>query len=86
MRLSLHPAGHILGSSQVRVERGGEVWVITGDYKRDDDPTCPAFEVVPCDVLITEATFALPVYRWRPPQEIDRLSDLRERFLGETPP
>jgi putative mRNA 3-end processing factor len=69
VRVSLHPAGHILGSSQVRLEHRGEVWVVTGDYKRDDDPTCPAFEVVPCDALITEATFALPVYRWRPPQE-----------------
>lgn len=70
VRLSLHPAGHILGSAQVRVERGGEVWVVTGDYKRDDDPTCAAFEPVRCDAIITEATFALPVYRWRPPAEV----------------
>ena len=63
-RISLHPAGHILGSAQVRVEVDGEVWVVTGDFKRDDDPTCAPFEVVPCDTLITEATFALPIYRW----------------------
>ena len=63
-RVSLHPAGHILGSSQVRVEVDGETWVVTGDFKRDTDPTCAPFEVVPCDTLITEATFALPIYRW----------------------
>jgi len=65
-RVSLHPAGHILGSAQVRVERGREVWVVSGDYKRDPDPTCEPFEVVPCDVFISEATFALPAYRWTP--------------------
>ncbi len=63
-RVSLHPAGHILGSAQVRIEVDGEVWVITGDFKRDEDPTCAAFEPVTCDTLITEATFALPIYRW----------------------
>ncbi|MEE4660120.1 MAG: ligase-associated DNA damage response exonuclease [Halieaceae bacterium] len=63
-RISLHPAGHILGSAQVRVEVDGEVWVATGDFKRDSDPTCTAFEPVACDTLITEATFALPIYRW----------------------
>jgi putative mRNA 3-end processing factor len=63
-RVSLHPAGHVLGSAQVRIEAGGEVWVVSGDYKRDPDPTCAPFEVVPCDVFISEATFALPIYRW----------------------
>ncbi len=63
-RVSLHPAGHILGSAQVRIEHEGAVWVVSGDYKRDADPTCAPFEVVPCDVFISEATFALPVYRW----------------------
>jgi putative mRNA 3-end processing factor len=62
--VSLHPAGHVLGSSQIRIERAGEVWVVSGDYKRDPDPTCNPFEVVPCDVFISEATFALPAYRW----------------------
>ena len=65
-RVSFHPAGHILGSAQVRVEHGGRVWVAAGDYKRDTDPTCADFQVVPCDTFITEATFALPVYRWPP--------------------
>ena len=69
-RVSLHPAGHVLGSAQVRIEVDGETWVVSGDYKRDDDPTCAAFEVVPCDVFITEATFGLPVYRWRPTPEV----------------
>ncbi|HEX4872726.1 MAG TPA: ligase-associated DNA damage response exonuclease [Nevskiaceae bacterium] len=62
--VSLHPAGHVLGSAQVRVAVDGEVWVVSGDYKRDPDPTCTPFEVVPCDTFITEATFGLPVYRW----------------------
>lgn len=64
--VSFHPAGHVLGSAQIRVECDGQVWVTTGDFKRDADPTCAPFEVVPCDVFITEATFALPVYRWPP--------------------
>lgn len=64
--VSLHPAGHILGSAQVRVEHQGEVWVVTGDYKTEPDPTCRAFELVRCDVLITESTFGLPIYRWSP--------------------
>jgi putative mRNA 3-end processing factor len=64
VRVSLHSAGHILGSAQVRIEHGGEVWVVSGDFKRDDYPTCAPFEVVPCDVFVTEATFAYPVYRW----------------------
>ena len=63
-RISFHPAGHVLGSCQVRIEVDGEVWVVSGDYKRQPDPTCAAFEVVPCDTFITEATFGLPVYRW----------------------
>ena len=62
--VSFHPAGHVLGSTQVRIEAGGEVWVASGDYKRDPDPTCLPFEVVPCDVFITESTFGLPIYRW----------------------
>lgn len=62
--VSLHPAGHILGSAQVRIEHAGEVWVFTGDFKRDPDPTCLPFEVVLCDVFICEATFAFPMYAW----------------------
>jgi putative mRNA 3-end processing factor len=64
VRVSLHPAGHILGSAQVRVEHRGRVWVVSGDYKTEPDPTCHAFEPVRCDVFITECTFGLPVYRW----------------------
>jgi putative mRNA 3-end processing factor len=63
-KVSLHSAGHILGSAQVRVESQGEVWVISGDYKRDPDPSCEPFESVPCDVFITEATFGTPLYVW----------------------
>ena len=62
--VSFHSAGHVLGSAQVRIEAGGEVWVVSGDYKRDADPSCAPFEPVRCDTFITEATFALPVYRW----------------------
>ena len=64
VQVSFHPAGHILGSSQVRIQYQDEVWVFTGDFKRDPDLTCAPFEVVPCDVFISEATFSLPVYRW----------------------
>lgn len=62
--LSFHPAGHIRGSAQVRIEGADGVWVVTGDFKTDPDPTCTPFEPVPCDVLVPESTFALPVYRW----------------------
>lgn len=65
-RISFHPAGHVLGSAQIRVEVGGDVWVVSGDYKREADPTCDPFEIVPCRVFITESTFGLPVYRWDP--------------------
>jgi putative mRNA 3-end processing factor len=67
--VSLHPAGHVLGSAQVRVESATSVWVASGDYKRQADPTCQPFEVVPCDVFITESTFGLPIYRWKPSSE-----------------
>ncbi|WP_299324094.1 ligase-associated DNA damage response exonuclease [Parasphingopyxis sp.] len=56
------PAGHVLGSAQIVLDHGGERVVISGDYKRRPDPTCPAFEPVPCDIFITEATFGLPVF------------------------
>jgi putative mRNA 3-end processing factor len=65
-RVSLHPAGHILGSAQVRIEGAAGVWVVAGDYKRADDPTCAPFDVVPCDTFVTESTFGLPIYRWDP--------------------
>jgi putative mRNA 3-end processing factor len=62
----LAPAGHILGSAQVVLEWGGRRAVVSGDYKRAHDPTCQPFELVPCDVFVTEATFALPVFRHEP--------------------
>lgn len=68
--VSFHPAGHVLGSAQIRVESQDEVWVVSGDYKRCADPTCDPFEVVPCDTFITEATFGLPIYRWQPGTEV----------------
>ncbi len=70
VRISFHPAGHILGSAQIRVEHAGEVWVISGDYKTEADNTCTPFEVVPCHGFITEATFGLPIYAWQPQQAI----------------
>ena len=70
VKVSLHPAGHVLGAAQVRIESAGEVWVVTGDYKLDPDPTCDPFEVVRCHSLVTESTFALPIYRWATPREI----------------
>lgn len=68
--VSLHPAGHILGSAQVRVEFRGEVWVVSGDYKVAPDHLVEPFELVPCHTFITESTFGLPIYRWRPQAEL----------------
>lgn len=70
--VSLHSAGHVLGSAQIRVEHRDEVWVVSGDYKRGADPSCAPFEVVPCDTFITEATFGLPIYRWESGAETAR--------------
>jgi putative mRNA 3-end processing factor len=70
--VSFHPAGHVLGSAQIRVEYKNEVWVVSGDYKRCYDPTCALFEVVPCDTFITEATFGLPIYQWQSGEEVCR--------------
>jgi len=70
--LSLHPAGHMLGSAQVRIEGPQGVWVLSGDYKREPDPTCPPFEPLRCDVFITEATYALPLFRWDDPAAVAR--------------
>ena len=78
VRISLHPAGHVLGSAQVRLEHGGQVWVASGDFYvagGADDPlehnaTCAAFEPVRCHTFITESTFGLPIYRWQPQHEV----------------
>jgi putative mRNA 3-end processing factor len=69
-RVSLHPAGHILGSAQIRIEVRGEVWVVSGDYKTEPDPTCTPFEPIRCHTFITESTFGLPIYRWQPQAEV----------------
>ncbi len=70
VRVSLHPAGHILGSAQARIEHQGQVWVVSGDYKTVPDRTCDAFEPLRCQVFITESTFGLPIYRWRNNDEL----------------
>ena len=79
VRVSLHPAGHIIGSSQVRVEYRGEVWVITGDYKLEDDGLSGRWEPVACHTFLTESTFGLPIYRWKPQAHI--FSDM-QRWIG----
>ena len=68
--VSFHPAGHVLGSAQIRVEYRGEVWVVSGDYKLAPDPTCTPFEPVRCHTFITESTFGLPIYRWQQGGEV----------------
>ena len=71
-RVSLHSAGHVLGSAQVRVERDGEIWVASGDYTTHPNPTCTPFEPVTCHTFISESTFGLPVYRWPDTSEVAR--------------
>jgi putative mRNA 3-end processing factor len=70
VRLTLFPAGHIIGSSQIRIEHNGEIWVVSGDYKTEDDGLSGVFEPVICHTFITECTFGLPIYKWKPQQEI----------------
>ena len=70
VRLTLFPAGHIIGSSQIRVEYKGEIWVVSGDYKLENDGLSGPFEPVKCHNFITESTFGLPIYNWKPQQEI----------------
>jgi putative mRNA 3-end processing factor len=80
-KVSFHSAGHVLGSAQIRLESDGHVWVVSGDYKRDHDPSCEPFETVPCDVLITEATFGMPIYRWSSGAEVASL--IRDWWQGD---
>lgn len=68
--VSFHPAGHILGSAQVRIEYRGEVWVVSGDYKLENDGVSAPFDPVRCHTFVTESTFGLPIYRWRPQGEV----------------
>jgi len=70
VRLTLFPAGHIIGSSQIRIEHEGEIWVVSGDYKTEDDGISGVFEPVKCHSFITECTFGLPIYKWKPQVEI----------------
>jgi putative mRNA 3-end processing factor len=70
VNLSFHPAGHIPGSAQIRVEHKDEVWVFSGDYKIQDDGISEPFELVRCNVFITESTFGLPIYKWKPQQDV----------------
>lgn len=70
VKVSLHPAGHIAGSAQVRIEEKGEVWVVSGDYKIEPDRTCEPFELVRCHGFVTETTFGLPIYRWQGQDEV----------------
>jgi putative mRNA 3-end processing factor len=65
VKISLHPAGHIIGSSQVRIEYNGSVWVVSGDYKTENDGVSGEFEPLKCHVFITESTFGLPIYHWK---------------------
>lgn len=85
-QFSLHPAGHIIGSAQVRVKRAGEVWVAGGDYKLQDDGFSAPFEPVKCHSFITESTFGLPIYKWQPQQEVfTEIKDwiAKNRLLGK---
>ncbi len=70
VKFSFHPAGHIIGSAQIRVEYKGEVWVFTGDYKTEDDGVAVPYEVVKCHTFITECTFGLPAFKWIPQQQV----------------
>jgi putative mRNA 3-end processing factor len=80
VKVSLHPAGHVIGSSQVRVEYNGEVWVASGDYKITDDGISGQFEPIKCNTFITESTFGLPIYKWKPQQEI--YDDIQQWILS----
>ena len=70
VKVSFHPAGHIIGSAQVRIEYQGEVWVVSGDYKTEDDGVSTPFEAIKCNAFITESTFGLPIYKWKPQEDI----------------
>jgi len=76
VKFSLHPAGHVIGSSQIRVEHKGEVWVFTGDYKDEADGVSAPYEPVKCHTFITECTFGLPAFKWKPQAEV--MSDINQ--------
>jgi putative mRNA 3-end processing factor len=70
VRVSFHPAGHVPGSAQIKVEHAGQVWVASGDYKTEADGLAEAFQPVACQTFITECTFGLPIFRWRPQAQV----------------
>ncbi len=70
VNISLHPAGHILGSSQVKIEVNGQICVVSGDYKTEPDPTCAPLEFLRCHIFISESTFGLPIFRWPPAEQV----------------
>jgi putative mRNA 3-end processing factor len=70
VRASFHPAGHVIGSAQIRLEHKGEIWVISGDYKTENDGICDPFEPMKCHHFVTETTFGLPSFRWKTQEEI----------------
>jgi putative mRNA 3-end processing factor len=72
VEFSFHPAGHIVGSSQIRVAHKGEVWVFSGDYKTENDGIATPYEAVQCHTFITECTFGLPAFKWKPQNEVMR--------------
>lgn len=78
--LSLHPAGHVLGAAQIRLEHQGEVWVASGDYKLENDGTCAPFAPLRCHTFITESTFGLPIYQW--PSQTQLVADILEWWRG----
>jgi putative mRNA 3-end processing factor len=80
VQVSLHPAGHIRGSAQVRLEYAGKVWVVSGDYKVEPDSTCATFTPIPCHVFVSECTFGLPVYRW--PAQGDVFAEILSWWRG----
>lgn len=89
--VSFHPAGHVPGSAQIRVARKGEVWVVSGDYKTEDDGFCEPFEPLRCHAFVSECTFGLPVFRWQPQAVVmddinrwwaDTVADGRTPVLG----
>jgi putative mRNA 3-end processing factor len=82
VRISLYPAGHVLGSAQIRLEHDGRVWVASGDYKTEADGTCSPFEPVPCDTFITESTFGLPIYRW--PAQAQLFTEINDWWRANT--
>lgn len=70
VQITMYPAGHVIGSAQIRVESQGEVWVVSGDYKVEDDGVCTPFEPVRCHHFISECTFGMPVYKWKPQAQL----------------